>query len=126
MTVTKFTFFEVLKDYFCQRFTFNFNLQITINMTIEEALTQGTLIDVREPMEFQMQHAEGAINIPLGEIMNKQSDINTMKKPILLYCQSGNRSGQAEMLLRTLGVEDAFNIGSVFEVIQLQRQMQNT
>ncbi len=92
-------------------------------MTIEEAMNQGTLIDVREPFEYQMQHAEGAINIPLGQIMAKAGEINKMKKPVLLYCQSGNRSGQAEMVLRQSGVEDAYNIGGVYEVIQLQKSV---
>ncbi len=92
-------------------------------MTIQEAMKQGSIVDVREPYEFQMQHAEGAVNIPLGQVMSRVDEFARMKKPVLLYCQSGNRSGQAEMLLRSAGLEDVYNIGGIFEVIQLQRSI---
>lgn len=55
-------------------------------------LRQGAgLIDVREPFEFAVGHACGALNIPLGQLAGRVGEIPAV--PVLLViCQSGNRS----------------------------------
>lgn len=77
----------------------------------------ATLIDVRTPEEYQEKHAPDAINIPLGEVMNRIDEFRNFSKPVLLYCLSGNRSGMAEMLLRAQGVEAVHNAGGLEEVL---------
>lgn len=52
-----------------------------------------TIIDVREPEEFEAGHIPGAVNIPLGTIHEFDSD-NT-EDTIYLVCRSGRRSGVA-------------------------------
>lgn len=50
-----------------------------------------TLIDVREPVEFQAEHITGAVNIPLSSWDDeKLKELNA--KTIVLHCASGNRS----------------------------------
>jgi rhodanese-related sulfurtransferase len=39
-----------------------------------------------------------------------------MKKPIVLCCASGNRSGQAAYFLQQQGVEECYNGGSWLDV----------
>ena len=80
----------------------------------------ATIVDVRESWEFNGYHAEGAINIPLGEVMANIERFRNMEGPILLYCQSGNRSGFAANMLHAQGLENAFNIGGVDQVIEAQ------
>jgi len=41
----------------------------------------------------------------LQTIQSKVNDIKKLKKPIVLCCASGNRSGQAASFLKTQGVE---------------------
>ena len=77
----------------------------------------ATVIDVRTPEEFREKHAPGAINVPLGEVMYRIDEFKNLSKPILLYCQSGNRSGMAEMLLRARGIEAVHNVGGLKEVL---------
>lgn len=65
---------------------------------------ERTIIDVRETIEFMMGHAEGSINIPLGEIPERIEEIKSMNHPILC-CVSGARSGQAVNYLKSLEIE---------------------
>ncbi len=74
-------------------------------------LKEATIIDVRESYEFEEGCVEGSINIPLGQVPDKIDEFKAMKKPIVLCCASGNRSGQATQFLASNGVEDIFNGG---------------
>lgn len=75
-----------------------------------------TLIDVREPFEFQEHHVAGAINMPLQSIPNRVAELRNIKGPIVLYCRSGNRSGMATNFLKAQGFTQVYNGGSVMSV----------
>ncbi len=77
-----------------------------------ELVEQGAqLVDVRNPHEFQHHSVPGSVNIPLPVIQQalKQLDKDT---PVLLYCNSGQRSGVAKHLLETYGFSLVHNLGS--------------
>ncbi|MEH7238760.1 rhodanese-like domain-containing protein [Bacillus sp. JJ1562] len=57
------------------------------------------LIDVRNPYEYQANHINGAINLPLSKIKRNKVEIPT-DKDIILYCQTGIRSKQAAKAIR--------------------------
>lgn len=73
----------------------------------------GQLIDVRTPEEFAASHAVGAVNIPLDTI--EKGDLSGFDngKAIYLYCRSGNRAGQAKVILEKAGFDDITNIGGL-------------
>ena len=86
-------------------------------ITVEELkskLDTGELIhmvDVREPHE----HTEfniGGLLLPLGKVQTMQTDeIDELKnETIYLYCRSGNRSGQACLILETMGFKNLVNV----------------
>lgn len=52
-----------------------------------------TLIDVREDFERDGGHIGGK-HIPMGEILNRADEFPVSGK-VIVYCRSGNRSGQA-------------------------------
>ena len=69
------------------------------------------LVDVREPHE----HTEfniGGLLLPLGKLQTMQTDeIDELKdETIYLYCRSGNRSGQACLLLESMGFKNLVNV----------------
>ena len=83
-----------------------------------EWIEQGALIvDVRTPQEFADDHLENAINYPLSEIEQHfaKLDKNTQ---IVLYCRSGNRSGQAYQWLEKQGFTNLHNAGGLVEMQQ--------
>lgn len=86
-------------------------------MNIEQIIQekQGTIVDVRTVEEFRGGHAEGAINIPLQEVVERMEEIKNLKMPLVLCCASGNRSGQAHRYLVQQGL-DCYNGGSWLDV----------
>lgn len=79
----------------------------------KEVIASGaTIIDVRTPQEFAGGHPKGAINIPLNTIPSNIARIKKMKKPLVLCCASGMRSGQATNILKKEGIEEVHNGGS--------------
>ncbi len=82
----------------------------------------ATLIDVREPYEFNHGHNQGAINIPLNQVLGRSEEIAKMSKPLILVCQSGNRSGMAVSMLKAKGIDDIYNGGSFNDVEMAKMQ----
>ena len=72
------------------------------------------LVDVRTVEEFAEGHFPGAINIPHEDIVQGIHARNVDKdQTVLLYCRSGNRSGQAEDRLQSAGFSGAKNVGGL-------------
>lgn len=71
------------------------------------------IIDVRSPGEFASGHVDGALNLPLDRFA--QEHANAAPDPsrqIIVYCQSGARSGQAARFLQQMSYEKVVNGGS--------------
>lgn len=83
-------------------------------MDIQEILKKGdvTIIDVRETYEYEMEHIQDSINMPLSQFGNFVDEIKAIKGKKVFYCRSGNRSGQAVSFLKSIGVADVYNGGS--------------
>ncbi len=62
-----------------------------------------TVIDVREPSEYEEGHIEGAENIPLGDIHKAAHDLADFDA-VYLYCRSGGRSALGCQILQGAGV----------------------
>jgi phage shock protein E len=82
-------------------------------------LKEATIIDVREPFECELGMVEGSINIPLGDVPNKVEEFKEMKRPLVLCCKSGNRSGQAIQFLEAKGIDQIYNGGGWIDVVNL-------
>jgi rhodanese-related sulfurtransferase len=67
------------------------------------------ILDVRTPMEFVNDgHIKGAKLLPINEIQFRLNELNPSKK-YLIYCRTGNRSGQVCQFLTGLGFENIYN-----------------
>lgn len=66
------------------------------------------LIDVREPFEHAAANIDGAVLIPMGEVMS-QLDALPTDRPVVVQCQSGGRSARVTAALRAKGY-DAVNL----------------
>ena len=89
-------------------------MQIISVEELKSRLDQGekiNIIDVREPHENAEFNIGGTL-IPLGKIQTMQvEELDDLKdQEIVLYCRSGNRSGQACLILDTLGFKNTKNL----------------
>lgn len=86
---------------------------------LKNIISKGAfLVDVREPDEFSLGTAKGAINIPLGSVP-AHLDMFQDKENIVVFCRSGNRSGQAKKFLEMNGITNVINGGTWQDVAQL-------
>lgn len=100
-----------LFDFFKGKSTSNEKLAEIVN-------SSAFLVDVRTPGEYKGGSVKGAVNIPLDRISKELAKFKG-KKNIVVFCRSGNRSGQAKMILERNGVENVFNGGTVSKVASL-------
>jgi adenylyltransferase/sulfurtransferase len=63
------------------------------------------LLDVREPVEFDIDHLPGARSIPWRELPERIGEL-TRAREVVLYCSAGTRSARGARLLIDLGVQN--------------------
>jgi rhodanese-related sulfurtransferase len=69
------------------------------------------LIDVRTPKEYNDGHIGAAKNIDFyGSTFKSQMEKLDRNKPVLLYCHSGGRSGQALTMLKSMGFKEVYDL----------------
>jgi rhodanese-related sulfurtransferase len=75
--------------------------QATQLINREDAL----VVDVRDPGEYGAGHILGAKNLPLSRIDTGGSEIAAKRKdkPVIVYCDTGNRSSKAASALKNQG-----------------------
>jgi phage shock protein E len=82
------------------------------SVDLAELIKDGAfLVDVRSPMEFRSGSVNGAVNIPL-DLISQQLKKFENKKNIIVFCRSGNRSGQAKRILEQQGLKNVINGGT--------------
>lgn len=62
------------------------------------------LIDVREDHEVAVARIPGAIHIPLGQILNRMSEIDPSRETVV-HCKMGGRSARAIEALKRSGFQ---------------------
>ncbi|MCP2274755.1 adenylyltransferase and sulfurtransferase [Nocardia amikacinitolerans] len=81
---------------------------------LKELLDAGKdieLIDVREPVEWDIVHIEGARLIPKDRILSGEALSELpQNKPIVLHCKTGIRSAEALAVLKNAGFSDATHV----------------
>ena len=67
-----------------------------------------TLVDVREPNEYQINRIPGTVLIPLGEIPRRYAELDKNDE-IVVSCKMGGRSAKAADFLRSVGFTRVLN-----------------
>jgi molybdopterin/thiamine biosynthesis adenylyltransferase/rhodanese-related sulfurtransferase len=78
----------------------------------EAAIAQGaTVLDVREPDEYEQGALPGAVHIPRGNLeSNVENRITDHSAPVVVYCAGGTRSAFAAKTLQELGYTDVVSM----------------
>ncbi|HNK63451.1 MAG TPA: rhodanese-like domain-containing protein [Anaerolineales bacterium] len=78
----------------------------------ELADTPPFLLDVREASEVEADgYIEGAVNIPVRELLANLDKLPEKDQPIVVYCASGHRGGMTIATLKLLGYTNVRNLG---------------
>ena len=82
------------------------------NQNLANLVNEGAfLVDVRSSDEFAEGNVKKSTNIPLDQISSNLDKFKGKEK-IVVFCRSGNRSGQAKAILEQNGFTNVTNGGS--------------
>jgi rhodanese-related sulfurtransferase len=71
----------------------------------------ASVVDVRDPGEYGAGHILGAKNVPLARIEDGANDLAKRKeKPVIVYCDTGNRGSKAIAALKKQGFARVSNL----------------
>lgn len=78
---------------------------------VADHLSDYTLLDVREPDEYEQGAVPGAVHIPRGQLeFSVEGRITDKSAPVAIYCAGGTRSAFAAKTLQDLGYLDVVSI----------------
>ena len=91
--------------------------RITAEEFAKRFATKPLVFDVRKKSEFDSEHVEGAINVPLNMIGQRLAEF-PKDKPFILHCAGGYRSMIAASILKQRGWENFVDVESGFAGIK--------
>ena len=75
----------------------------------------AVLLDVRDAKEFAAGHLPSAVHIPLSELAGRATELTKLKsRPVIAYCERGQRSRAAGSALAKLGFADIYQLTGGF------------
>ena len=85
--------------------------EITVHelKTLIDANDAFTLLDVREPEEFELCNIEGSLLVPLDELEEHISEFDP-EQPYVVHCKMGGRSEKAAKILMEKGFNKVKNL----------------
>src|SRR2546426_618098 len=79
---------------------------------LKEKIDEGeavVLLDVREPMEWEIARLDRAILMPVAQVAARVNELSTADE-MVVYCKTGARSGRITNFLRELGFRKVKNL----------------
>jgi rhodanese-related sulfurtransferase len=89
---------------------------------VPDPIPEGvTVLDVREPIEWQHGRIDGAVHIPLTQLPDRSREL-PVDQQLLVVCKVGGRSSQATAFLREKGFEAINLAGGMIDWVEAGRQ----
>ncbi len=88
------------------------NMTEISSMELKQRLDRGdvlTIVDVREPHEYQINRIHGSLLIPLGDLNKRYVELDPSDE-IIVQCKVGGRSAKAADFLRSKGFTKVLNL----------------
>ena len=83
----------------------------TVQLTQLINRQDAIVIDVRDAAEYAKGHIVGARNVPLAQFEKRLGELEKLRnKPLVVHCETGDRSAKALELLRKNGFEKVYNL----------------
>ncbi|MFC0232536.1 rhodanese-like domain-containing protein [Vagococcus entomophilus] len=87
-------------------------------------LQNGTLIDVREAVDFEQEHISGAVNIPIAQLPQRLNELNP-QETYYIICYLGGRSARACEFLEGNQFENVVNVEGGMEAWRHRVNLEN-
>ena len=95
-----------------------------IGNKVKDVLRKGAvIIDVRTANEFDEGKIKGSINIPTDRLSINLERIRSMRKPVVVCCDTGERSQKAMSMLRANGIKDVYYGGNWKRVLRMIKSL---
>ena len=100
----------------------NFFSRIFGGGAIRSALKKGAIVvDVRTGTEYDRGHVADAFNIPVDRILVSADRLREANRPIIVCCNTGERSRIAVQQLKSKGLKQVYNGGNWEDVAKLMK-----
>ncbi len=91
---------------------------------IKSALkNKAIVVDVRTGTEYDRGHVPDAFNIPVDRIQLSADRLKESKLPVIVCCNTGERSRTAVKQLKAKGVKQVYNGGNWEDVVKLMKNL---
>ncbi|MDQ6923933.1 MAG: rhodanese-like domain-containing protein [Pseudomonadota bacterium] len=71
----------------------------------------AVLLDLRESKDYEGGHVPNAVHIPLSQLAGRASELSKLtSRPLIAYCDRGNRSRSAGSALSKLGFAEVYTL----------------
>lgn len=84
-------------------------IQVTDVKKMKDGGETFVLLDVRQPEEVQAASIDGAVNIPMNEVMHRLEELDPNATTVV-FCHHGGRSAHIATLLQGRGFKDVRNM----------------
>jgi rhodanese-related sulfurtransferase len=81
------------------------DVDLTDPRTVFDRREEVQLLDVREPIEWNEGRIEGAVHIPLQQVLDGRTEGLDPSRPVVIYCRTANRSEVARLMLEARGFQ---------------------
>ena len=81
---------------------------VTVDQLPDPLPDELTVLDVREPIEWQHGHVAGSLHVPMSEFADRLGEVPVDRR-LLVVCKVGGRSARVVQYLQQQGL-DAFNL----------------
>lgn len=94
----------------------------TLDDGLETKIANGAIIlDVRTTEEYNTGHIEGSVNISLGTLRERYTELDP-EKTYITTCSHGLRSVKAESILKERGFKNVYNGGAWADLEKVARK----
>jgi rhodanese-related sulfurtransferase/rubrerythrin len=76
-----------------------------------------TILDVRQPREYEESHLPGAKLMPLPQLSDKYKELDP-EKPTIVHCAIGGRSRVAAQMLSGWGFKEVYNLAGGIKALE--------
>ncbi len=83
----------------------------TLGVTHLVNTKDALLLDVRETREYEGGRLPNALHVPLSQIESRGAELGKhVERPVIAYCEHGNRSRMAGGALAKVGFKDIYHL----------------